>query len=175
VVLISASRLSEKGRSALPRKILQQCQILHQTIKLGLLGIRIRRTQNRRGVSGDQTGLTDGFNMRELAANIRDTDGYPENTRGGGRTESNHHFGLDQFDLCLKPGTAGMDFSRGRFFVQPAFTEGFPFKMLNGVGDVAEITIDLRLIQSAIQQPAGWSDEWETSAIFSITGLFADK
>jgi len=113
--------------------------------------------------------------MRELAADIGNSDGYPENTGGGGCTESNHHFGLDQFDLCLKPGTARMDFSRGRFFVQPAFAEGFPFKMFNGVGDVTEITIDLRLIQGAIQQPAGWSDEWETSAIFSIPGLFPDK
>jgi hypothetical protein len=159
----------------LSNKIPQLRQILHQTIELGLSGIRIRRAQNGRRVSGDQTRLPDGFDMRELSPNIGDSDWYSEYAGGCGSAQTNHDLRLDQLYLRLKPGAAGLDFSRRWFFVQPALAKRFPLKVFNRICNITEVTIDLRLFQSAIQQSAGWSDEWETSAIFSIAGLFAHE
>jgi hypothetical protein len=101
-------------------------------------------------MSGDQTGLTNGFDMGELPTNIGDTNGHPKYAGGGASAQTNDDLRLNQLDLCLKPRTTGLDFSRSRFLMQSALTKRFPLKMFDGVGDVTEITIDLRLIQSAI-------------------------
>src|SRR6202008_3085644 len=139
-----------KARSALPRKFLQQRQILHQTIKLGLPGFRIRDAQNRRRMSGNQTDLTEGLDGRKFPANICDSDRYAKNAGGGGSTEPNHNLWLNQLDLRLEPGMAGLNFSRSRFLVQSALAKRLPFKVFDRIGDITEITIDLCLVQRAI-------------------------
>src|SRR5215469_6350317 len=101
-------------------------------------------------MSGDQTGPTNGFDVRELTTNIGDTDGYPKYAGGGSSTKSNHDLRLDQFDLCVKPGTAGLDFSRSGFLVQPALTKPLPLKVFDRIWDITEVKIDLPPIQASI-------------------------
>jgi hypothetical protein len=44
--------------------------------------------------------------------------------------------------------------------------------MFNGVGHIAEFTIDLRLMQSAVQESTGWPDKRQTGPILCIAWLF---
>jgi hypothetical protein len=86
-------------RSALPRKLLQEHQILHETIEFRLSSIRIGRAQNGRGMGCDQTGLTNRFDVRELSAHIGNPDGAPENAGSSGGAKAYHNLRLNQLDL----------------------------------------------------------------------------
>ena len=64
---------------------------------------------------------------------------------GGAETDNN--FGLNQPDLGFKPGAASGNLAGVGFFVNTSFATGFPFEMLDDVGDV-----DLRAIDTGLGQ-----------------------
>src|ERR1700736_6645289 len=124
---------------------------------------------------GDQTGLPDRIDRGEFAAHVGDSNWAAKNAGGGGSTKADHDLRLNQLNLHFQPRTAGLDFSRGGFFMQSALPGRFPLKMFHRVRHITEIPLNLRRFERAIQQSAGRPHKWQPSSIFNVTGLLAHE
>jgi hypothetical protein len=82
--------------------------------------------------------------------------------------------GPDEVSLDLVPPFAALDFIAVRTFVQTALSADFEFKVLHGVGDEYCRTVESRIVDCAIENPARGTDEGVTSEVFVISGLLSD-
>jgi hypothetical protein len=59
--------------------------------------------------------------------------------------------------------------------VNAAFAARLPFEVFDNIGDVSLFAIDTCLLERAIKQTAGWTDERFAGEILLVARLFADK
>src|SRR5207237_10487912 len=92
-----------------------------------------------------------------------------------GGAEKHDHLALDHLDLRLQPRPARTDLAGVWLLMQPSLAAAGPAEMLDGVGHVDPATIDARLFQAFLQQPAGGADEGLALEVLLVAGLLADQ
>jgi len=98
-----------------------------------------------------------------------------ENRLRGSRAETDNDFGLDCGKFRFKPRPARLDFGSARFLVNPALAALFELKMFDGVGYINDRPVNTSLLQRAIEQTAGRTNEGTSHSIFLVARLLADK
>ncbi len=59
--------------------------------------------------------------------------------------------------------------------MDPPFAARFPFEMLDRVRDVNRVAVDPRLLQRAIEELSGRTDEWLAAQVLLVARLLAEQ
>src|SRR5439155_18592880 len=96
--------------------------------------------------------------------------------RGSG-AQAHQNFRFHYRELCVQPGTAGIDLPVARFLVDASFSALIwrPVEMLYHIRNIYITSRDADLCQGLVQQLSGRTHERMTSEIFSISGLLANE
>src|SRR5436190_902827 len=105
----------------------------------------------------------------------RDLELPSEQCLRGGGAEANDRARLDQLDFCLEPRSTRRDFTGIRFLVDAPLSSRLPLEVFHDVRHVDGTAIDASLLQRAVEQLPGWTDERTTSEIFGVARLLADQ
>src|SRR5215475_13279794 len=79
-----------------------------------------------------------------FSPSLRYLEGFPQQALSSRGSEANDDLGLQHGDLRLQPRTAGRNLQLVRFFVDATLPAWLPFEMLDRVGEVNLVAIDVR-------------------------------
>src|SRR5687768_15900853 len=113
--------------------------------------------------------------LHEITALFRQPVSPPENRLRRRRSQADYDFGLDHRHLRLEPRMARVYFRRFRFFMNAPLSALLELEMLDRIRHVHLRAVDARLLQRAVEQLAGGSDEWMSLLVLLIAGLLADE
>src|SRR5438093_2038706 len=82
---------------------------------------------------------------------------------------------LDELNLSIEPRPARRNLAGVRFLVNASLAARLPLEVLDDVGDVDRGAIDAGVLERAIEQLAGRSDERMSREVFGIARLLADE
>jgi len=91
------------------------------------------------------------------------------------RSQANDEFRSNRLDLSIQPRAAGGYLSHRGFLMDAPLAAGLPLKMLYGIGDIGDLTVNSRFRHALVEQLPGGSDEWLSRKIFLIAWLFPDE
>jgi len=108
---------------------------------------------------------------------LRHLERIAEQRLRGGASERNDELRLDQPDLLFEPGVAGSHLGSVGFLVEPPLNQllAHEFEVLDGIGDVNFPPIDLRRLQTFVQQPTRGTDERLPGPLLLVARLLADE
>src|SRR5829696_495836 len=93
----------------------------------------------------------------------------------GSGTQADHDLGVHDVELGLEPWRAGLDLlGLGRLVDAPLALRR-PLEMLDDVGDVGIASLDPRLLERLVEDPAGRPHEGMPLDVLAVTGLLADQ
>src|SRR6266550_875751 len=98
-----------------------------------------------------------------------------EDRLGSSGTEADDDAWLDDVDFCLQPWAARSDLRGVRLLVDALFSARLPLEVLHHIRHVNLRAVDARLVERAIEQSAGGTDERLPLQIFRVAGLLADE
>src|SRR5256884_2453753 len=115
--------------------------------------------------------------LHELAMPSHNAEILAQQGLRGGSAQAHQNFRFHYRELCVQPGTAGIDLPVARFLVDASFSALIwrPVEMLHHIRNIYITSRDANLCQSLIQQLSGRTHEGMTSEIFSISGLLANE
>lgn len=110
----------------------------------------------------------------KLSAFLGETELRAKQCLGRGRAQTHDHFRFEHGHLALKPRDTGPDLGCTGLFVQSSLAALLKFEMFHGVSHVYGRTVQARVVERFVQQPAGGSYERTALAVFFIARLLAD-
>ena len=115
--------------------------------------------------------------LHELAMPSHNAEILAQQGLRGSGAQAHQNFRFHYRELCVQPGTAGIDLPVARFLVDASFSALIwrPVEMLHHIRNIYITSRDANLCQSLIKQPSGRTHEGMTSEIFSISGLLANE
>src|SRR5438034_8923878 len=111
--------------------------------------------------------------LHELAMLSHNAEILAQQGLRGSGAQAHQNFRFHYRELCVQPGTAGIDLPVARFLVDAPFSTLIwrPVEMLHHIRNIYITSRDANLCQSMIKQPSGWTHERITSVLFSIYEL----
>src|SRR5690606_36878701 len=82
---------------------------------------------------------------------------------------------LHRGDLGAQPAIAGVDLPLSRRLVNAPLAARLPLEVLDRIGDVHLLARNASLVERAIQQCAGWTDEGMALLVFLVAWLLAHE
>jgi hypothetical protein len=111
----------------------------------------------------------------EVASSLGDAKIFAEESLSGGGSEADDYLRADGFHLGVQPWTAGSDFYRTGFFVDPLLPSQLELEMFYGVGDVHGFAINAGCFEGSRQKGARGSDERLTHKILFVSRLLSHE
>ncbi|AUW46788.1 hypothetical protein CUJ84_pRLN2000244 (plasmid) [Rhizobium leguminosarum] len=125
-------------------------------------------------MDSDQNGRT-VCRMQDMAALWRQLHLRPEQRIKRACAERHDKFRLQDVELCAEPPGATPDLTGIRLCMQPPFAARRELEVLDGIGDIAALSVEIGLFQAAIEQLAGGTDKGPAAQILLIARLLADE
>ena len=111
----------------------------------------------------------------ELASVLGEFEFGSEYGLGGGGSEEDEGFGLDEFQLCLQPWATRFDLAPVWLLVEAAGSLRDPLEVFDGVRYVDVFPLDSGGFKRLVEDASGWPDEGVAGEVFFVAGLFADE
>ncbi len=140
---------------------------------IGLVAGRlIRRAEDRGRVDGAQHRAVPVAyrGVRQPAAVVANPEAPAEQGLPGHRAEGHRDARADHGQFRLQPAPAGRDLRPVGPLVDPPFTAGHPFEVLDRVRDIGVGAVDTAVCERPVQQPAGRADERLPLFVFLVPG-----
>src|SRR5438105_15078642 len=111
--------------------------------------------------------------LDELTALRADAKIAAEHRLGRSRPEQHEDPWLDERNLGVEPRPAGTDLRGVRFLMQASLSRGFPFEMLDRIGDIDAGAVDACGNKRLVKQAAGRTNEMLAFDIHAVPWLIA--
>src|SRR5688572_14616809 len=115
------------------------------------------------------------FGIEEAAAVAGDPELRAEEGLRRGRAKTDDALRLDQSQLRLEPGPAGLDLAERGLLMDALLAARLPLEVLHRIGDEGFVTRDTYFSERFIENPTGRPDEGPAGKVFLISGLLADE
>src|SRR5512138_1711334 len=119
------------------------------------------------------TGGFDGFD--DVPAILLDCGRLAEHSAGAGRAERYNEVRFHHPQFALQPLVAGGDLHFVRLLVDTTFAARLELEMFDCVRDVSQLSIDIGVLEGAIEHAARGTDEGLAREILLVAGLLADE